>query len=50
MGRGRWGSGQREGGDGKRGKRGVGEEGARGEQISRMDMMKCLGGRSYKVF
>ena len=28
----------------QRGQRGGGEEGARGEGISQMDMMKCLGG------
>ena len=43
MGRGRWGGGNRKGRWG-RSQRGGGEEGVRGEGISQMDMMKCLGG------
>ena len=42
-GKGEMGRGQQERGDSK-GANGRGEEGARGEEISQMDMMKCLGG------
>ena len=42
---GRWEGGNREGGKGERGGGwGGGEEGARGGEISQMDMMGCLGG------
>ena len=44
MGRGRW------GGATGRGQRGGGEEGARGEGISQIDMMKCLGGTRLQSF
>ena len=43
MGRERWGGGNRKG-ETVKGQMGGGEEGARGEEISQMDMMKCLGG------
>ena len=43
MGRGRWGGGNGKG-ETVKGQMGGGEEGARGEEISQMDMMKCLGG------
>ena len=43
MGRERWGGGNRKV-ETVKGQMGGGEEGARGEEISQMDMMKCLGG------
>ena len=43
MGRERWGGGNRKG-ETVKGQMGGGEEGAREEEISQMDMMKCLGG------
>ena len=50
-GNGNWemGRGQQEGEMGK-GTNGRGEEGARGEGITQMDMMKCLGGMRLQFF